>query len=97
MIKITDAYWFEVDEYQHKLYRRTVREKMKFRSKEHTGETKEFFEFVGYYKDVDAMLKAAVRDAVMLKAGNNEFQTIDDYLKSYSELVKQIIGHANVI
>ena len=86
LIRITEDYWFTVDNRQYTLYCKIVREKKEFGTNKVTGEMKTVMELLGYFTDMEHMLKMAVRDGIARKAEKSEIHTIEEYLNTYQEL-----------
>ena len=50
--------------------------------------TIEIVDVIGYFMNLDTMLKAAARDCVARQAKNGEIHTIGEYLKAYQEIAE---------
>lgn len=92
MVKITNDYYFEKDDKvkNFTLYHHEYREKMARFGKESTGEMIEANTAIGFYSNIEAVLKAAADDAVNRKCNDGTITHISEYLAEYRNAVSEL-------
>lgn len=98
MVKITRNYYFEKDDKvkNFTLYHREYREKMTRFGKEGTGEMIEASTAIGYYPNIEAVLRAAADDVVNRKCNDGTITEINEYLAEYRKAVNELKAAINV-
>lgn len=92
MVKITNDYYFEKDDKvkNFTLYHHEYREKMTKFGKEGTGEMIEANTAIGFYPNIEAVLRAAADDEVNRKCNDGTITTINEYLAEYRKTVNEL-------
>lgn len=92
LIPILAGYYYSVDSYNnHTLYFKEMRQKQEFGKKGvFTGEEKEYTEVLGYYYEIDMMLKAMAKNYVYRKIESGEIKTIEEHIKAYQEITERL-------
>ena len=86
MIAIIPGYGFRKEGLSYVLYRYGTKEKMKFGSKEKTGEIVEYKESLGYFTSLTSLCQHCIKAATEDKATEEDVQTIAEYIA----IMKQI-------
>lgn len=88
LIPIVAGYYYSIDRCgNHTLYFKEVRQKQEFGKKGvFTGEEKEYTEVLGYYTDMETLLKAVVKNYAFRKIESGEIKTVEEHIKAMQEM-----------
>ena len=90
MIKIIDGWFYTADENQYTLIHVYEREKMKFGTKETTGEMKTIREEIGYFKSLALMLVRLTELLAKEKIAAGEIATIEEHIQALRTTEEQL-------
>lgn len=97
MIEICDGYFFEKDKKvtNFTLVSKAKRNKIDFKTKEQLDEMVETSRTIGYYANIEQLIKAAADDMVNRKADEGSIATIADWLDEYKAAVNRLTDAIN--
>ena len=90
MIKIIDGWYYEVDELQYTLIHIYECEKMKFGTKEKTGEIKTVRSEIGYFRNLELMLIRVAELIAKEKVAAGEITTIREHIQELKNIKSQL-------
>lgn len=96
-IPIVAGYSYDIDKCgNHTLYYTETREKMELgKNGKGTGEFKEFTDIIGYYSNLEMLLKAVIKDSAFRDIESGKVKCVKDYissLKNMSDRIETITG-----
>lgn len=92
LIPIIEGYYYSVDSCSnHTLYFKEMRQKQEFGKKGvFTGEEKEYTEVLGYYYELDMLLKAMAKNYAYRKIESGEIKSVEDHIRILQEITERL-------